>query len=59
MVSELTKLGVPAGELPDGIWITGVDPETAVRDSGRTRAHARTYPHARTHERTNARTHAR
>eukprot|EP00929_Paragymnodinium_shiwhaense_P042531 TRINITY_DN21998_c0_g2_i1.p1 TRINITY_DN21998_c0_g2~~TRINITY_DN21998_c0_g2_i1.p1 ORF type:complete len:1551 (+),score=381.55 TRINITY_DN21998_c0_g2_i1:60-4655(+) len=27
MVTELAKLGITAGELEDGIWVTGVDPE--------------------------------
>ena len=26
MVTELGKLGIKAGELPDGIWVEGVDP---------------------------------
>lgn len=28
MVSELGKLGIEAGELEDGMWVTGVDPAT-------------------------------
>jgi len=28
MVSELGKLGIEAGELEDGMWVTGVDPVT-------------------------------
>ena len=28
MVTELAKIGIVAGELEDGIWVTGVDPNT-------------------------------
>jgi len=29
MVAELDKIGIVAGELPDGIWVNGIDPDAA------------------------------